>query len=235
MRAPFFCYNTETSVRISVIIPALDEAAAIGGAIGSASGAFEVLVADGDSADGTAEEARRRGARVVPAGRGRGAQMDEAASVASGDAFVFLHADTRLPAGWRALVEAALSGEGVVGGAFGFAVDRPGARFRALEAAVGLRARRLGLVFGDQAVFARREAFFLAGAYRRLPLMEDVDCVRRLRALGRFVLLDERVVTSGRRWDKRGVLTNIARSTALLALYYAGVPSDRLCSLYYKN
>lgn len=222
-------------MRISVIIPALNEAGTIWRAIDTSNGAFEVIVADGGSTDETANIAERLGARVIKTQRGRGAQMDSAAAEARGDVFLFLHADTRLPEGWHRSVERALSDASTVGGAFSFSVESSGLRFRLLEKAVNLRARAFGLVFGDQAIFARRDAFFRSGGFRRLPLMEDVDCVRRLRILGLLVLLDDRAVTSGRRWQKRGVIANAVRNAFILLLYYSGIPSDRLLSLYYKN
>lgn len=222
-------------MRISVIIPALNEAGSIGRAIGSACGACEIIVADGGSADATAMTAEGLGAKVVVCPSGRGGQMDSAAKTATGDVLLFLHADTRLPEGWQRPVEQAFNDAGTVGGAFRFSVDRAGLRFRLLEKAVNLRARATGLIYGDQAIFARRDVFFSTGGFRRLPLMEDVDCVRRLRAKGKIVLLDQKVATSGRRWERRGITVNFLRNSALVALYYSGVSSDKLCSLYYKN
>lgn len=222
-------------MRISVIIPALNEAGQIGRAIGSAKGAFEVIVADGGSSDGTEKEAARAGAAVVPSARGRGVQMDSGAARASGDALLFLHADTRLPDRWLQAVEGALRSPAVVGGAFRFSVEGKGLRFRLLEAFVNFRSGGLGLIYGDQAVFARKEAFFRSGGFGKLPLMEDIDCVRRLRAQGKVALVGQSVVTSARRWAGRGIIMNFLKNTALLALYYSGVPADKLYSLYYNK
>ena len=222
-------------MRISVIIPALNEAGRIGRAIGSATGAFEVIVADGGSSDGTEKEAAGAGAVVVASTRGRGAQMDSGAARASGDALLFLHADTLLPERWREAVEGALRSPAVAGGAFRFSVEGKGLRFRALEAFVNIRSGRLGLIYGDQAIFARKEAFFRCGGFGKLPLMEDIDCVRRLRAQGTVALLGESVMTSARRWAVRGVIANALWNSALLALYYSGVSTDKLYSLYYNK
>ncbi|HEY4706888.1 MAG TPA: TIGR04283 family arsenosugar biosynthesis glycosyltransferase [Thermodesulfobacteriota bacterium] len=222
-------------MEISVIIPALNEAADIGAAVASALEAAEVIVVDAESTDDTAAEARRAGAFVIRAPRGRGGQMDSGAMQAKGDVLVFLHADTLLPKGWQEGVRAALADKRVVAGAFRLSVAAPGMRFRLLEALANSRARVLGLVYGDQAIFARKEAFFSAGGFRKLPLMEDVDCVRRLRGQGRVVLLKESVATSKRRWEKRGVVGNALKNLFILALYYAGMKPERLYPYYYKN
>ena len=220
-------------MKLSVIIPALNEAENIGAACLSAAGAHEVIVADGGSVDGTVELARSLGARVIETERGRGAQMDAGAAVATGDAFVFLHADTTLPEGWARAVEAALGRNGVAAGAFCLAIGSPRSWFRFIEAAVSLRCRALGLVYGDQALFASRDAFFRAGGFNRLPLMEDVDCVKRLRRLGGVELLREAVTTSPRRWESRGLLGASVANIAMLLLYHAGVSPRRLRNWYY--
>jgi len=220
-------------VKLSVIIPALDEAENISTAISSASGAHEVIVADGGSVDSTARLALSLGARVIETERGRGAQMDAGAAVATGDAFVFLHADTILPEGWARAVAASLGRKGNAAGAFRLAIGSPRPWFRLVERAVSLRCRLLGLVYGDQAIFASKEAFFKAGGFKRLPLMEDVDCVKRIRRLGRVELLKEAVTTNPRRWERKGLLRASLTNTAMLLLYCTGVSPRTLCDWYY--
>jgi rSAM/selenodomain-associated transferase 2 len=222
-------------LRISVIIPALNEAGLVGRAIGSAKGAFEVIVADGGSSDGTASEAGAAGASVVASEKGRGLQMDAAAAEAKGDVLLFLHADSLLPPRWVEAVERVLSVPGATGGAFALSVDAPGIRFRLLEWLVSVRSSCLGLIYGDQAIFARKEAFFRSGGFGKLPLMEDIDCVRRLRAQGTMALASGSVITSARRWAVRGIAANALLNSALLVLYYSGVSPDKLYSFYYKK
>lgn len=223
-------------MRFSVIIPALDEAQFVGRAIASAGvGVADVLVADGGSTDGTPAAAVRLGAGVIDVPRGRGGQMDGAASVATGDVFVFLHADTTLPPLWHEAVEAALEDAGVVGGAFSLRIDGRGFFYRLVERSIALRSRAFGLIYGDQAIFVRREAFFKAGGFRKLPLMEDVDCVRRLKKAGKVVVLDKSVTTSARRWEEKGLLINTVRNWFFLALYFMGISPEALCKRYYSG
>ena len=232
-------------MKISVIIPALNEEAGIGGAIKSAlSGVgsadapdVEIIVADGGSTDNTVEEARRLGAKVVKSAPGRGLQMDRAASSATGDVLLFLHSDTRLPEGWYEAVTGCLSdkagGDRVVAGAFTLKIDSNSGWLRFVEYMVGLRARLLEIVYGDQAIFVRRVAFDKVGGFLGLPLMEDVDLVRRLKGEGRIICLKERVLTSARRWHLGGRVVTSAKNWLFLALYFAGVSPQTLYRFYY--
>ena len=218
---------------ISVVIPTLDEEDCVAAAIGSATAAgpgVEVIVVDGGSRDRTVARAAATGARVLTSARGRGLQLDFGARRSSGTWLVFLHADTRLEAGWdRALADVA---PGVVGGAFRFAVDSARGGYRIVEAGVALRCRTFLLPFGDQGLFVRRRAYFVAGGFPPLPLMEDVAFVRRLAAQGPLAFLGARAYTSPRRWERRGLLNTTLRNWGLLALYAAGLPPHRLARLY---
>ncbi len=193
----------------------------------------EVIVADGGSADGTLDVASRLGAVAVESPMGRGVQMDSGAARATGDVMLFLHADTVLPPKWFDALSSAMEDKGTVAGAFSLSIGSKGFFFRLMEVLVRIRSRRLGLIYGDQAIFVRKKSFFEAGGFKRLPLMEDVDCVKRLRKLGKVVLLDERVTTSSRRWDAGGTLKNSLRNLALLSLYFLGVSPERLYRWYY--
>lgn len=224
--------------KISVIIPALNEEDNIAKSImsileGNDKRSVEVIVSDGGSADRTRSIGELMGAQILITARGRGFQMDSAAEGARGDILLFLHADTVLERGWYEAIRRCMEDKGAVGGAFTFSVDSKKKRFRLLERLVDIRAKRFGLIYGDQAVFARKGAFFRAGGFKKLPLMEDVDCVNRLRRLGRFVLLEEKVITSGRRWGKEGVLTAAVKNWLFLLLYCLGVSPQTLCRWYY--
>jgi rSAM/selenodomain-associated transferase 2 len=218
---------------VSVVIPALDEEQRVGAAVRSALDAgaqVEAVVADGGSADGTREAARAAGARVLNTPRGRGVQLHAGARAAQGRWLVFLHADTRLERGWDSVLQALPAH--VVGGAFRFAVDAPGRGYRVVESAVALRCRLLRLPYGDQALFARREAYEASGGFPPLPLMEDVAFVRRLRRLGPLALPRPRAFTSPRRWERLGLVQTTLRNWLVLGLYAAGLPPSRLTRLY---
>lgn len=222
-------------MKVSVIIPALNEAENIRAALSAIGGLAEVIVVDGGSSDNTRNIAEGLGAKVIETPPGRGLQMDTGALSAMGDILLFLHADTRLPSRWLDSIGEAMGDRGNVGGAFGLRIDSDKKLFRLIERAVDFRSRHLGLFYGDQALFARREVFLKAGGYRKLPLMEDVDCVKRLRKLGTLILLDERVTTSPRRWLRGGVVRNTLRNWLMLALYFSGVSPERLYGRYYDG
>jgi rSAM/selenodomain-associated transferase 2 len=215
---------------LSVVIPAWNEQGRVAAAVASVRGEAEVLVVDGGSTDATAAEAVAAGARVLECPRGRGRQLDLGARRAEGEWLVFLHADTRLEAGWAGALRGL--GSDVVGGAFRFAVDAPSAAYRALETAVALRCRLLSLPYGDQALFARREAYLRAGGFPPFPLMEDVAFVRRLARLGRLAFPRARAFTSPRRWQRAGIIETTARNAWLLTLYALGWPPEELARRY---
>lgn len=202
---------------LSVIIAALNEEEAIAAALAQAAApGIELIVADGDSADGTREIARAAGARVLDSPRGRARQLNDAADVASGDALLFLHADTLLPDGYAAEVLRILSDPDVALGAFTFATDWDTPLMRMLARGTNERARK-GMPYGDQALFCRASTFRALGGFPDLPVMEDAEFVRRAGAVGRIALSEMTAVTSARAWRAHGPLrwTAINRMTAL--------------------
>ncbi len=225
---------------VSVVIPALDEAGRIGAAIRSArdAGVDEVVVADGGSADGTADVARRLADAVIVAPRGRAAQMNAGARVASGDVLLFLHADTLLPAGAAAAVRGAVE-SGAVGGAFAVRLGvSPGAPFarrallRLVARMINVRARCLRAHTGDQGIFVGRGAFEAIGGFPEIPLMEDVEMSRLLARRGRTALLPVPVVTSARRWESRGPVRTILLMWRLRLSHRLGMSPARCARIY---
>jgi rSAM/selenodomain-associated transferase 2 len=215
---------------LSIIIPALDEAALIAAAVrhARAFGLAEVIVADGGSLDATVEAAEEAGAKVVLARRGRAAQQNAGAAAAMGDTFVFLHADTRLPPGAMGRITEILADPGVSLGAFRLGFDRDDFGTRFLVFGADLRMRLFALPYGDQALFLRRESFERLGGFRDVPIMEDLCLVRRAKRFGRVVIAPERVQTSPRRYDRNGLLRNMLMNWVGASLFALGAPPERL-------
>lgn len=226
---------------VSVVIPALNEAARIGAAVRSArdGGADEVIVADGGSGDGTAEAARATADAVIAAPRGRAAQMNAGARLSSGAILLFLHADTLLPPGAAAAVRKAVTDDGAVGGAFAVRLGTsPGASparkalLRLTARMIGVRARCLRAYTGDQGIFVARRAFDEIGGYPEIPLMEDVEFSRLLARRGPTALLPLAVVTSARRWETRGPVRTILLMWALRLSHRLGMSPARCARIY---
>lgn len=225
-------------MELSVIVPALNEAARIDAVLRRARSALgpeaELIVVDGGSTDGTRERAARR-ARVIQSEPGRGRQLNRGIHASSGAVLLFLHADTLLNAGSRAAVGAAVA-DGVDLGCHRFGVtpepEGPG-RWRALERAVNLRTRLFRTATGDQAIFATRPTVERVGGFPEQPLFEDAAFVARARrAGGRFRVLDVTARTSRRRWEATGFFRTVALHLALRLGHAFRVPPARLARWY---
>ena len=229
------CYDTP--VRFSVVIPALNEAANIRRAAlsGWEAGAAEVIVADGGSDDDTAAIAAASGCRVVIAPRGRAQQQNAGAELASGDVLLFLHADGALNPEVGRQLSAALRRGSVLWGAFRQRIDSPESIFRWLEAGNSQRVIWIGMPYGDQAIFVRREVFDDVGRFAEVPLMEDVLLSQRLWRKSPPKLLAGPVHVSPRRWRRHGVLRQTVGNWLLLAAFACGVSPQRLAAAYRRH
>ena len=219
--------------RLSIVMPVLNEAAGIAAALAAlaplrARGA-EVIVVDGGSRDGTPDLARPLADRVLTAPRGRALQMNAGATAATGDAVLFLHADTRLPDDADALVFAALKNMRVWGR---FDVRFADGALPLVAASMNVRSRLSGIATGDQAMFMTRNAFSRAGGFPEIALMEDVALSACLKHLSRPACLRARVTTSPRRWRRHGTLRTVLTMWRLRLAFYFGADPNRLARAY---
>jgi rSAM/selenodomain-associated transferase 2 len=221
---------------VSIVIPALDEADGIAAHLAALlplrARGCEVVVVDGGSRDATVERARPLADVVLAAPRGRGTQLDAGARAARGNVLLFLHADTRLPPGAIEAILAALDPGAHAWGRFDVAIAGSHPLLPLVARCMSARSRWSGIATGDQAIFATREAFEAAGGFPGIPLMEDVALTTALRKRGRPACLRLRVVTSGRRWESRGVVRTILLMWQLRLLFWLGRDPAELARRY---
>jgi rSAM/selenodomain-associated transferase 2 len=222
--------------RLSIVMPVLDEAAGIEAALQALAPlrvcGHELIVADGGSRDDTRTRCQGLADVVLAAPRGRARQMNAGAARARGDVLVFLHADTRLPQAADTLIADGLR-SGARWGRFDVHIEGRSAMFPVIATFMNARSRWSGIATGDQAIFVERVLFEQSGAYADQPLMEDVELSRRLRAqAGPPACLRERVCTSGRRWESRGVWRTIVLMWVLRLRYWLGASPEALARAY---
>ncbi len=223
--------------KISVIIPTLNEAKTIEQAILSivSSQNVEVIIVDGGSLDDTVEIASRTSVKVLSAAGVRAIQMNLGAEFATGEILLFLHADTLLPPEFATMVRQVFSARGnlaPIAGAFALRIDAPQRRFRLIEWGVNWRSRFANMPYGDQAIFLTAQTFAQLGGFPELPIMEDFQLMRQLGRLGRIEIIPTPVVTSARRWLKRGIFQTTVINQMMILGYYLRVPPTRLNQWY---
>ncbi|MGZ8395528.1 MAG: TIGR04283 family arsenosugar biosynthesis glycosyltransferase [Rhodoplanes sp.] len=223
-------------MRLSIIIPVLDEEAEIAHVLAALaplrSRGVETIVVEGGSRDRTVALAAPLADRVITAPRGRAVQMNTGAVAATGDVLLFLHADTRLPAEADRLVLDGLARSGRQWGRFDVRISGRHPLLRVVAALMNIRSRLTGIATGDQAMFVRRDLFERVGGFPAIPLMEDVAFSRAAKRVGEPLCLSPRAITSGRRWEQRGVMRTILLMWRLRLAYSLGAAPARLAHLY---
>ena len=222
------------SLRISTIIPVLNEREIVSAAIERAwaAGADEVIVSDGGSTDGTLEVASAADCRVVRADPGRGSQMNAGAEIALGDVLLFIHADNWLPDRSCDQIRDSMEEADIRWGGFQQQIEDPGVLFRWIEMGNSARSRYQSLVYGDQGLFVARDLFQSLGGFAPLPLMEDFELSQRLSKQGRPALLPGPIHVSARRWRAKGLARQTLRNWAISASYRLGVSPHQLARWY---
>ncbi len=222
-------------MKLSVVVVMLNEERTIAATLGAlrrGAPEAEIIVADGASEDRSVELARPHCDALLSAPRGRAAQMNAGARRARGEVLAFVHADTIVPATFAADIEGALADPRVAGGRFDVRLDDPHPLCGLIGALISMRSRLSHTATGDQAIFVRREVFESLGAFRDLPICEDLDFARRLKRAGYVACLRSKVVTSARRWRRGGIIRTVLRMWTIRALYLAGVSPARLARRY---
>ncbi|MBD2254585.1 TIGR04283 family arsenosugar biosynthesis glycosyltransferase [Nostoc parmelioides] len=222
------------NIKISIIIPTLNEAGNIQQAIATTQPNvnIEVIVVDGGSQDDTVAIAQSLGVKVISSSPGRAVQMNTGAALATGEILLFLHADTRLPVGFDEMIRAALRQPGVVAGAFALRIDADLAGLRWVEKGVYWRSHFFQMPYGDQAIFMTKALFQEVGCFPELPIMEDFELMRRLKRAGKITILSVAAITSARRWLQRGVFQTTLINQVVIIAYLLGVAPAQLRNLY---
>ena len=227
----------EEKKTISVIIPALNEAACIQNTLSMLSRreVLEVIVVDGGSEDGTADLAKSHGATVLKADPSKSRQMNTGAKSASGDILLFLHADTLLPENFEKSIISAIYQDNVAAGAFQLHINSELKGLRFIERVANWRSRHLQAPYGDQGIFVTKSLFQAIGGYPDMIIMEDFELVRRLRRRGKIVILDQSVTTSPRRWQNLGIFKTWMLNQVIAIGYMLGCPPERLADWYRRE
>ncbi|MGB3208333.1 MAG: TIGR04283 family arsenosugar biosynthesis glycosyltransferase [Crinalium sp.] len=222
--------------KISIIIPVLNEANTIAQTLAYLKNAsnVEIIVVDGGSKDETIALAKSFGVQVISSGIGRATQMNVGATVATGAILLFLHADTRIPPNFDILIRQALAGN-FIAGAFELKIDANLRGIRLIENMVNLRSHLFSLPYGDQAIFIWSKVFHEIGGFPDLPIMEDFVFIRQLKKLGKIEIIPQPAITSGRRWQKLGVIKTTLINQLMIIGYFLGVSPLQLARWYRKK
>lgn len=232
--------QTTNECIFSIIVPVLNEADQINPLIEHIHNQgfgplYEVIVVDGEPQGGTVRIIQDKDVIAITTEKGRGRQMNAGAAVAHGEILLFLHADTILPDNALRKICQALQDRDYVGGAFDLKINSDRLFLKYISARASFRSRWNRIPYGDQAIFIRKKYFDQIGGYKEIPLMEDVDLMRRIKKDEKqIVIFSDKVITSARRWESEGALYTTLRNQILVRLFYLGVSPHRLAKYYWR-
>lgn len=194
---------------------------------------YEIIIVDGDKEGGTIKKIRSKGVKNIIARKGRGNQLNAGAQAANGKILLFLHADTRLP--WNALerISFVMKNKEYSGGAFELSLDSDRLFLKITSWAASLRSRMSRIPYGDQAIFIRKDFFDQIGGFKNIPIMEDVELMKRIKKMKKhIVILKDKVIASPRRWEQEGMFYYSLKNKIISLLYFFGVLPDKLDKFY---
>lgn len=225
----------------SIIVPVLNESAIINHTIKNildinSENEIEIIVVDGDKGGNTINSIKYQNIIKIIAACGRGKQMNAGASIAKGDVLIFLHADTELPKEAFTLINSVIDKKSFDCGSFSLGIKSDSLIFRLIEKMVHFRTKLTNIPYGDQTIFIKKEKFLQLNGFANIPIMEDIEFMRRVKKSGlNIYVLPQQVSTSARKWEKEGIIYTTMRNWLLTSLYLLGVQPDRLVRFYYKD
>ena len=221
-------------MKVSIIVPTLNEAKCLGETLTYIQqlSPHEVIVSDGGSVDGTLEIAAKFTENVVTGPAGRSLQMNAGARIATGDIFLFLHADNHIESASYEKMSHSMENSEEIGGAFSLCIVSDKWSLRLITRLANLRSKYLGMAYGDQAFFVKKRIFHKMNGFAKLPICEDIDFFKRLRNLGPVILLSEKTLTSPRRWYKEGIWITTIKNILIATLFELGFPLRILTKWY---
>lgn len=225
----------------SIIIPVLNEAERINSLIEHIltqgfEDSREIIVVESDPRGSTIKAIENKSVISLTSPKSRARQMNAGAAIAQGEILIFLHADTKLPPNALVKISQVLKNERYVGGAFDLGIDSDRLFLKYIAVRASLRSRLNRTPYGDQAIFIRRGYFDKIGRFKEIPLMEDIDLMRRIKQRGdKIIILCDRVKTSARRWEKEGIFYTTLKNQMLVSLYYLGASPHKLAKYYRRH
>ena len=221
---------------ISVIVVALNEAAILSTTLQSIhrDKSIELILVDGGSSDATIHIAKKHGAKVISAPKGRGIQLNQGAGASTGDILLFLHADTIVCPDFANLIRNTIADERCAAGAFSLQIDNPHFSFTIISYLANMRSRLFSMPYGDQGIFISRALFSKSGGFPEVPIMEDFIFVKNAQKFGKIVILPEKALTSPRRWHNIGIIRTTIINQIIVFGYKCGVKLTTLAMWYQR-